>query len=94
MSAELLPVGTYVLVQDPGCWDTAQRRMILAPSAYYGRVVGYDVFRTKYELGTRYPGWGRFAFLRGGSWVAPSWCAEVTEREALTAPHPEVAERA
>ena len=93
MKPELLPVGTYVLVQDPGCWDTAQRRMVVAPRAYYARVVGYDLFRSKYELGARWAGWGEWHFSECGSWAGPRWCTEVTEQEALTAPHPEVAER-
>jgi hypothetical protein len=82
MGQKLLPIGTYVLVNDPGCWDTAQRRMVLPERTYYAIIVGYDLFHSKYEVGRRYGGWGTWLFLDGGEWPSPGWCTEVTEGEA------------
>lgn len=84
MSA-LLPVGTYVLVRDPGC-RTETGVQILDPVEYYAVIVGYDMGRTKYEAGRRYGGWGEWLFLKGGDWPFPSWCTEVTEEEARRLP--------
>lgn len=78
-----LPPGTYVRVDDPGCWDTARRRMVLAPKTYYALIVGTDLFGSKYEVGHRYGGWGRWLFSDGGTWVAPEWCTVVTAEEAM-----------
>jgi hypothetical protein len=85
MTATTLPAGTYVRVDDPGCWDTAQRRMVLAPKTYFAIIVGTDLFGSKYEVGHRYGGWDRWLFSDGGSWAAPQWCTVVTYEEA-TAP--------
>lgn len=68
-----LPVGTYVLVTERG------------PDArppYFARVVGTDLFGSKYQVGMRYGGWGQWLFLDGGSWAFPEWVREVTEAEA------------
>ncbi len=69
----LLPVGTYVRVRDHGP----------SPRAYIGRVVGYDLFHSKYHIGARYGGWGEWLFLDGGSWAFPGEVEEITEAEAL-----------
>lgn len=85
---KLLPIGTYVLVKDPGCRNTAYSvyedalEWLIEPREYYAIVVGYDMFRTKYEVGSRYPGWGHWLFSKGGDWPFPAWCTEVTEEEA------------
>jgi hypothetical protein len=84
MSA-LLPVGTYVLVRDPGCF-TETGVQIIDPTEYYAVIVGYDMGRTKYEVGRRYGGWGEWLFLKGGAWPFPSWCTAVTEEEARRLP--------
>lgn len=86
----LLPVGTYVRVDDPGCWDTAQRRMVLAPRTYIAVIVGYDVFHSKYQVGARFSGWDRWLFLDGGDWTFPGWCTEITAEEAHHMPPAEV----
>lgn len=84
MSA-LLPVGTYVLVDDPGACDHVSREYVISPRRYYGLVVGYDLGRSKYNLATRYMGWSEYRFTEQGlAWAGPSWCTEVTEREAFT----------
>lgn len=68
MSRELLPVGTVVLVTEPARGDDAAR------PPYVAKIVGYDMGRTKYEIGVRFGGWGEWLFLEGGSWTFPSWC--------------------
>ncbi len=69
----LLPVGTYVQVREHG------------PSlrVYIGRVVGYDIGHSKYHIGARYGGWGRWLFTDGGLWAFPGKVEEITEAEAL-----------
>lgn len=78
---KLLPVGTYVLVKQPEFTGT-DGRVICAAREYYAVVVGYDMWRSKYEVGSRYAGWGRWLFSDGGSWPFPGWVTEVTEEEA------------
>jgi hypothetical protein len=72
-----LPVGTYVRVTEN--WEDAR-------SPYIGRVVGYDMGRTKYEIGIRYGGWAEWLFADGGSWAFPSWVEEINEAEATQLP--------
>lgn len=79
--SKLLPVGAYVLVKDPGCRDSVTGEQIMKPCEYYAVIRGYDMGRTKYEVGVRFPGWGRWLFTKGGSWTFPAWCTEVTEEE-------------
>lgn len=58
--AELIPVGSVVTVTDP----TADG------GTYRALVRGYDLGRTKYNLGAEYaPG----RFCDGGWWAFPSW---------------------
>lgn len=81
--AKLLPIGTYIRVVEPGEY---------ARPPYVGVIVGYDMGRTKYELGLRYGGWGEWLFLKGGSWTFPSWTTEITEAEAKLIPQRPIAD--
>jgi hypothetical protein len=56
MAKDLLPVGTVVQV-------TQSDRVFVA------KVVGYDMFRTKYQLGARFAGWNEWHFAKDGSWA-------------------------
>lgn len=38
---------------------------------FIARIVGTDMFGTKYELGVRYCGWNEYRFLDGGTWASP-----------------------
>lgn len=67
-----LPVGSFVRVTEPG--DVAP---------YFARIAGYDMFRTKYEVGRRFPGVSEWRFANGGTWVFPSWVQEVPVSEAI-----------
>lgn len=80
--SKLLPVGTYVLVKDPGLRDPETGEQLMEPCEYYAVIRGYDMGHTKYEVGNRFPGWGRWLFAKGSGWEFPSWCTEVTEEEA------------
>ena len=60
---DLLPVGTIVEVTERGPH---------ARPPYVGTVVGYDLFRSKYEIGARYGGWNQWLYLDGGSWAFPT----------------------
>ncbi len=75
--SKLLPVGAYVRVTDLG--EDAR------PS-YVAIVRGYDMGHTKYEVGRRFGGWGRWLFGAGNDWTFPSWCVEITEAEATALP--------
>ncbi len=70
----LLPVGSYVRVTGGDAWR----------ADVIGKVVGYDMGRTKYEIGVRYGGWGEWLFLDGGTWVFPRHVEQIGEDEALT----------
>jgi hypothetical protein len=70
-----LPNGTYIRYTDHG-------------RERYARIVGTDMFRSKYEVGDRYPGWGRWLFADGGSWVFLNEFEVVTEEEATAVPAP------
>lgn len=83
--SKLLPVGTYVLVRDPGL-KTESGTRLMEPCECYAVIRGYDMGRTKYQVGKRFPGWGEWLFTQGGSWTFPSWCTEVTEEEATRIP--------
>ncbi len=74
---KMLPIGTYVHVTEKHGERTEQ---------YYAVVVGYDMGKTKYEVGKRYAGWGAWRFTSGGSWVFPREVTEVTETEATAIP--------
>lgn len=67
----LLPVGAYVRVTEPDRLP------------YVAKVVGYDMGRTKYEVGRRYGGWGEWLFCDGGTWVFPGHAKQISEQEAL-----------
>ena len=68
---DLLPVGTYVRVEEPDPPGRPDEGAI-----WWGKVVGYDMGRTKYEIGQEYlPG----AFMDGGSWAFPSWVHRASE---------------
>ena len=84
--SKLLPVGAYVLVSDLGCRDSEAGQQIIEPREYYAIVRGYDMGRTKYEIGRRFPGWGEWLFGAGNDWTFPAWCTEVTEEEAMRIP--------
>ncbi len=75
-----LPDGTYVRVTERTCEETGPAR------AFVGRIVGTDIGRTKYEVGGRYGGWGKWLFLKGGCWAFPGEVEEISEAEALAAP--------
>lgn len=70
MMRDLLSVGSYVLVSERGQ---------LARKPYFARVRGYDLHRTKYEIGRRYAGWGLWLFAKGGEWAFPGWCVPVSK---------------
>lgn len=74
--ADLLPVGAYVRVEEKG---TDAR-------TYIAKVVGYDMWGTKYQLGARFGGWGKPRFADGGYWAFPTWCTEISEAEATAVP--------
>lgn len=38
---------------------------------FLARIVGTDVFHSKYQVGARYYGWNESHFARGGSWAFP-----------------------
>lgn len=73
----LLPVGTTVKVTDvlPNDRYDADPN----PRTYIGRVVGYDMGGTKYQVGARYGGWGRWLYMDGGSWAFPTKVVEVPD---------------
>jgi hypothetical protein len=72
----MLTTGTYVQVTEPAIAGNP-------PRSYIGRVVGYDMGRTKYHIGARFPAWGEWRFANGGSWAFPSWVTEISKAEAL-----------
>ncbi|MFG3710949.1 hypothetical protein [Micromonospora sp. NPDC047730] len=65
-----LPVGTFVEVTEYG---DGQR--------YIAVIVGYDLGRSKYEVGHRYAGWGEWRWLDGGAWVFPGEVEEIKTKE-------------
>lgn len=67
---DLLPVGTVVEVSDSFDGRT---------DVFIAKVVGYDLFGTKYELGCRYAGWGEYKFASGGTWALPAQVRAVEE---------------
>lgn len=83
--SKLLPVGTYVLVRDPGLKSEWGQRL-MEPGEYYAVIRDYDMGRTKYEVGRRFGGWDQWLFGAGNHWTFPSWCTEVTEEEANRTP--------
>lgn len=82
--AKLLPIGTYVKVTDPGVRD--EQGIVRGAKVYIGRVVGYDMGQTKYEIGARYFSWSDWYFMDGGSWAFPTRVEEITEAEATERP--------
>lgn len=62
MILEMLPVGTIVQVVEQG--EHARR-------PYIGKIVGYDVFHSKYHIGARFMGWDTWLWQDGGSWAFP-----------------------
>lgn len=84
--SKLLPVGTYVLVKDPGVRDTVTGRQHVEPREYYAIVRGYDMWRSKYQVGRRFMGWSEWLFSDGGTWAFREWCTEVTEDEVMRIP--------
>lgn len=77
--SDLLPIGAYVRFREysHGFAATEERTRV-------GRVVGYDIGHSKYHLGARYPGWGKWLFAKNGTWVFPNTVEEITEEEALS----------
>jgi hypothetical protein len=69
---DLLPVGTVVTVTEP-------ETDVLDGRIYVAKVVGYDMGRTKYELGARYAGWSGWKFTDGGCWASPAWVTPCDE---------------
>ena len=84
--SKLLPVGTHVLVKDPGCRNHITSEQYMGPLEYYAIVRGYDMGHTKYQVGKRCLGWSDWRFMDGGMWAFPAWCTEVTEDEAMRIP--------
>jgi hypothetical protein len=68
--SRLLPVATYVKVTPPD------------GPPFVARIVGYDMGHTKYEVGRRYGGWGRWLFADGGTWVLPHEVEAIGAAEA------------
>lgn len=80
--AELLAVGTYVRVT-PQPWQTLDGVTHPADPPYVGKVRGYDLGHTKYQISERVAGWGRWLFADGGRWEFPRVVEEIGEEEAL-----------
>ncbi len=68
----LLPVGTYVRVT----------KFLPVPHEFVGKIVGYDLHHSKYEIGARYGGWGEWLFLEGGTWAFPREVEQISEDDA------------
>jgi len=77
----MLAVGTYVIVDESKTWSANAYRKPKPP--YVARITGTDLLRSKYEIGTRYAGWGRWLFLTGGGWASPRHITEISESQAL-----------
>lgn len=78
MATDLLPVGAYVRVTDAYVTGDGPN-----PRTFIGRVVGYDLGHSKYEIGTRYGGWGEWLFTKGGTWAFPRDVEQISKEEAL-----------
>jgi hypothetical protein len=77
--SERLPGGTYVRVTKNEAGPDGGK-------IYIGRIVGTDMFASKYEIGVRYPGWNRWHFLDGGSWAFIGEVTVISEAEARAEP--------
>jgi hypothetical protein len=77
----LLAVGTYVRVTERG---------VAGRPSYVARIVGYDLGRTKYQLGRRYMGWSEWLFGSGGAWSFPDETEEISEADAVPDPAADV----
>lgn len=65
-----LPVGTLVRVTPFG-----------DRPPYVAKIVGYDMGRTKYEIGARFAGWSEWLFADGGSWAFPGEVETISEEQ-------------
>lgn len=81
--SQMLPEGTYVLVDESTNWSENAYR---PPRTFIGRVVGTDVYGSKYHIGARHGGGGKWLFLEGGSWAFPVHVVAISEADALAAP--------
>lgn len=78
VSSVLLPIGAYVRVDTTK--PTADGGM--EPETYIGIIRGYDIGRTKYNVGARFQTWGEWKFGDGGWWCFLSEATEITYQEA------------
>lgn len=75
-----IPDGTYVRV-----YERRPENATRPARSYIGRVVGTDMAGSKYQVGERYGGWGRWHFADGGRWAFPREVSVIDEEEALQA---------
>lgn len=78
--SSVLPLGAYVRVDTTK--PTADGGM--EPETYIGIIRGYDLGRTKYNVGARFQTWGEWKFGDGGWWCFLSEATEITYEEAHT----------
>lgn len=81
----MLPSGTYVRVVRQEVRD-AEGEVVFPAQTFIARVVGTDMFRSKYEVAPRYAGWAEWLFLDGGDWAFIGEVTAIDEAEALAPP--------
>ena len=81
----MLAPGTYVRVHIQAARDTAGQ-VVCPEETFIAKVVGTDMWRSKYELGRRYPQWDRWEFMDGGCWAFIGSVTEISEDEARAVP--------
>lgn len=69
---KLLPVGTIVLVTEEG------------GRPYVGKVVGYDIGHTKYQISQRIMGWNTWMWTKSVAWPFPSQVEALDEADVPT----------
>lgn len=82
--SDRIPDGSYVRVAErlpEGAGREARH--------YIGRIAGTDMGCSKYQVGVRYAGWGKWLFTDDGAWAFPREVTVISEAEALA--HREVA---
>lgn len=79
----MLAPGTYVRVVRGDLYDEHRTRVVIPRRTFIARVVGTDQGRSKYQVGERIGGWGRWLFADGGEWAFISQVTEISADEAL-----------
>jgi hypothetical protein len=85
-SSPMLAPGTYVRVDKQPVWQGTRDNVTIPAKTYIGVIVGTDMFRSKYQVGARFGGWGEWLFMDGGSWAFPHEVTVISEEEALRTP--------